>query len=42
MHREEGANCGLNCSITPDLTTEYSVNIYSDEAVKRIKQVKNI
>lgn len=37
LHYEEGHNCGANCSIVPNRSGEYSVNIFTEEAVKRIE-----
>ena len=37
LHYEEGRNCGANCSIVPNRSGEYSVNIFTEEAVKRIE-----
>jgi hypothetical protein len=36
LHHEEGANCGPTCSLVPDRRGEYSVNVFSEEAVSRI------
>ena len=38
MHNDSAPNCGEGCSATPDLRGEYSVNIFSDEVVRRVHQ----
>ena len=38
MHYDSKPSCGAGCSVTPDLRGEYSVNIFSDEVVRRVKQ----
>eukprot|EP00935_MAST-01C_sp_MAST-1C-sp1_P002594 g2594.t1 len=38
LHLEEGFRCGPNCSKVPDRTGAYSVNIFSDEAIRRITE----
>ena len=37
LHLEEGEMCGANCSLVPDRRGEYSVDIFSAEAVTRVE-----
>merc|ERR1712032_1178898 len=34
LHRESMPMCGANCSLVPDFRGEYSVNVYTREAVQ--------
>ena len=38
MHNDSTPRCGTGCSVTPDLRGQYSVNIFSDEVVRRVHQ----
>ena len=38
LHLERSARCGAGCSLVPDRRGEYSVNVFSDEAVRVIEQ----
>ena len=37
LHLEEGEYCGANCSLVPDRRGEYSVHMFTEEAVARIE-----
>ena len=39
LHHEEGPRCGPRCSVVPDRRGEYSVGVFSDEAVSCVASV---